>query len=346
MFRTIVITFCCLSLLGCVTTAEHQDRLVLASRLQENVDLKTLPNEFVKCAQTVYLLEAQVILEGSFPRVVEGETLTTLEFTYKGSGFAPDAFGHIMTNAHVISPQNLTNQAMTFFVPSFGGIWSGYFVEDLKKVSIQYLVCAPDGIMYTSRYETEIDFSGWPENHAEAVKNFKLVNFGETGKVIVDQSKVDDVADLAVISIPPRLDRSYLEFGSLESLEQGAELYKISMRDSYVIGQEYFPNLEVSWGRLRNKCTQKTLVGSSTSGETLVAEVRMLVIPGDSGSPIVNKNGEVVMVVQGTNLANALGFGVPGDYAKQFYEYVTGKTSVKPTQICHREEEEPTLEPL
>ena len=116
---------------------------------------------------------------------------------------------------------------------------------------------------------------------------------------------VDDAHDLALLQIPTK-DLTALPLANSNAIELGQEARAFGYPLSDYLGEDL-------------KVTRGTIAGISMRDAQKIFQIDAAVNPGNSGGPLVNENGEVIGVVNArlrTDIATAVGFAVPINYAK------------------------------
>lgn len=299
-------------------------------RLHADIDPASLEGSVGRPQDSMWLVRVDMEFTGEFVTLADGQRNSVYTRSFQGNAFAVDEWGNLMTNGHVVDPEDLLLDA-----------FQEYNLETLQNVC----VCEPK-LVNTIKLEYHIqnlrgdsfttEYAATAKWHKEAGKpcpvgvellTLPMQSFGETGKILLKE--IDDQADLAVITIP-FFRQPFLQLGAVATVGTEGEVYNFALRS-----KDSVKSLEVRWGKIEFPCFWEKIGAKNR----MVCRLRMFSKFGNSGSPLLAPDGTVVAVLVGkrTLLQDKpiLGtYGVPAEYAWKFYQHVTGKAEFKPELSC------------
>lgn len=125
----------------------------------------------------------------------------------------------------------------------------------------------------------------------------------------LDEIIIDAERDIAIFKFPDNLERPeyQVRLGDSENL--------LPFEKIYILGNPGLSGFNVREGIISNYERTRTVGNVETEGINISANV----YPGDSGTPVINENGEILGIVKETHY-NLTGYFAPINWFKEYFE--------------------------
>lgn len=311
-------------------------QLVLAALLAAGLPS---PAQQQRSASAVYRVFHSVTATGLFVLSEDGQVVdcdsTISSPLARGTAFAVDANGWLITARHVIDPEEL----------------AGDYCEFAAKFSVSR----------TDRLELDTDITdivghSWKTRAVITRPGDTDGVCGTKGPLHVERDtmwpvsieKLDTIADLALIKLTSDGPVMTLAWGSMKKLPKYDPVYAFGFPTEY--------GLFMGTGLLINRCEYSVTTDVTSPGPhaQVTASLELLsryildAKPGMSGGPVIAQEKVVGVLVAAERLAARedpegilppfetidLGFTVPVDYVHAWYLWARGLSKVRPTIVC------------
>lgn len=219
------------------------------------------------------LIKVRVKVVGDWPIFYQ-----TVEKEVQGTGFLFRPDGHILTNRHVASPEKVTATVLGLF---------DNLPPAIKQVNLRYTVVTRDGLLFTTDYQPRVIYCVKSDNSfLLAVTELEERERDDNSRNLRIISQ--DQKDLLIMKVDAGMDLPHLKIIGCGKLEKGARLYALAARE---VGAKVRVVVRVGETNGEQPKAVKNITGQP---------ILMTSIAGDSGSPVIDKDGHFV----GTLFAN------------------------------------------
>jgi S1-C subfamily serine protease len=225
-----------------------------------------------------------------------------------GSGFFVNTDGYIVTNAHVVSPESIKSRTIReFLVGVFVGSMLQYTTKEadeimaydndmMREFTSKLYDYVRDNSVFELKYNTVvIDPSSEDKNIKDAINN------GISAEVVYSNDNFfkdkKDAKDIAIVKIEGEKFPA-LKIANDAKLAIGTDIYTLGFPGNARVEAKDF---------LESTFTSGSVGGKRKMGEASVWQIDAKISSGSSGSPLLNKKGEVVGLVSFQTVSNNKG---------------------------------------